>query len=175
MPVGVRSVAKRPGSIATGAGVHASMKSGRRSQMPLSNAAQSVIDLITQRDYVTFVEIEHVLQPLIPVKGSMAIEIGSCPNLVLWGGMSDEWVAVMHEVQASGLVSMEPTSLLTYMVDGGRPRLPVAKRPPKGGYSTEHWAPVCFRPKGRPVTRKRSKAQTRHAAQKHGVHPQVAP
>ena len=138
-----------------------------------SDAAQAVIDLITKRDHVSFVEIQHVLEPLIPVKGRMALEVGSVPNLVIWAGMSEEWCAVMHEVQASGLVSMEPASLLVYMVDGVVPDMPVAKRLQKGGYKTEHWAPVCFRPKSRTTPRKRSKAQIRHAAQKHGIPPQA--
>ena len=41
-------------------------------------------------------------------------------------------------------IQLRPTSLLTYLADGGRLRLPVAQRPPKRGYKAPNWAPVVF-------------------------------
>lgn len=132
-----------------------------------SQAAQAVIDLIVKRDHVTFVEIERTLQSLIPTKGRIALEIGSHPNLILWSGMSQDWADVMKEVQATGLVTIEPASLLVYMIDGAVPDMPVAKRLPKGGYATEHWAPVCFRPKAKTPSPKR-RGRRKHAPQAGG-------
>ena len=112
----------------------------------LSTAAQAVIALIHQRDYVTFVEIRDVLQPLIPVAGEIALELPALPNVLLWFDMSPEWCDVMREVQASGQVYPVSASVWAYAIDGAIWQWPIAKRPPKGGYKTPHWAPVCFRP-----------------------------
>lgn len=125
--------------------------------MPVSHAAQVIIDLIAERDYVTFAEITQRLDGLItPVEGDQALELGAFPNVVLWAGMSDAYIAVMHEVLQSHLSTMEPASVLAYMVDGACLSLPIVKRPQKQGYATPHWLPVCFRPKTAPArTRKR--------------------
>ena len=124
----------------------------------LSPAAEAVIALIHQRDHVTFVEIRNVLQPLMPLDGDISLELPTLPNVLLWFNMSPQWCDVMREVQASKQVYPVSASVLTYAIDGTVWQVPLAKRPPKGGYKTPHWAPVCFRP-ARPDTMKGRKTQ----------------
>lgn len=107
-----------------------------------------VIDLVRRRGGVTFVEIEQCLGEDIPLRGDHILALPEpYPNIVLWAGMSQVFVEVMAAVQQTHLLEIQPTSYLTYMIDGMLPSLPVAKartdRQAKG-YKTEHWAPVCF-------------------------------
>jgi|RhiMetdeSRZDD1v2_1073273.scaffolds.fasta_scaffold1639237_2 hypothetical protein len=88
----------------------------------------------------------QVLAPFIPVHGPLTAEVGTVPNLVLWTGMSQEWVDALNELFRAGLLWRQPCIVLTYLVDGAVLQLPLAKRPPKQGYATPHWAPSCVRP-----------------------------
>jgi hypothetical protein len=88
-----------------------------------------------------------VLAPFIPTRGDFVVEPGQVWNLILWGGMSEEWVTVLNELFAADLLWRAPCSILVYLSEGGVPQLPIPKRaPPKGGYKTLHWAPSCLRP-----------------------------
>lgn len=70
-------------------------------------------------------------------------------NVCLWAGMSPEFVAVVRELQTAKAIHPEPSSVLTYLIDGGALDMPLANRPPPSGYKQPHWAPITFRP-GRP-------------------------
>ena len=117
-----------------------------RSVAGLSPAALVLITYVRTHDYVTYAEMPNVLAPFIPVEGDLAAEVSRVPNLVLWMGMSHAWVATLNELFAAGLLWREPCSTVCYLVDGAVLHLPLAKRPPPGGYATEHWAPSCVRP-----------------------------
>jgi hypothetical protein len=112
----------------------------------LSPAAQALLTYVRANDYVTYAEMAQVLAPLIPVKGPLAAEVSTVPNLVLWIGMSQEWVDVLHELFSAGVLWRAPCASLTYLVDGAWLDMPIAKRQPKRGYATPHWAPSCVRP-----------------------------
>jgi hypothetical protein len=66
-------------------------------------------------------------------------------NGVLWAGMSQAFADALELLRSQGRVHVHGTSPLVYLIDGGMLRLPVAKRPPKGGYKQPHWVPVCLR------------------------------
>jgi hypothetical protein len=112
----------------------------------LSPAAHALLRYIREQDYVTFAEMPRLLAPFMETKGQMAAEIQHVPNLILWLGMSPAWIETLNELFATGLLWRQPCSVLSYAVDGALLHLPVAKRPPKHGYATPHWGPVCFRP-----------------------------
>ena len=50
------------------------------------------------------------------------------------------------ELTEADLIWRQPCTVLSYLVDGAMLQMPLAKRPPKQGYATPHWAPACFRP-----------------------------
>ena len=128
-----------------------------RSVAGLSPAAQALLAYVRDKDYVTYAEMPAVLAPFIPVEGPFVAEVSRVPNLVLWAGMSREWVDTLNELFGTGVLWREPCSRLCYLADGAVLSLPLAKRPPRCGYATEHWAPSCVRPIEHIAPRERQK------------------
>lgn len=106
--------------------------------------ADAVVEYVRYYDWVTFVELER-FEPYLPVKGDRAIHFETDPNLIVWPGMSSELTELICELLRDRRLFFHPTVPLTYMLDGGVPNLPVAKRLPQGGYRTPHWLPTCIR------------------------------
>lgn len=69
---------------------------------------------------------------------------GEASNIVLWQGMTETGVAALEILRKAQRIVPVPTSILTYYADGKVLTYPLAKRPPKGGYTTDHWAPLCW-------------------------------
>lgn len=111
--------------------------------------AEACVEFIRVRDHVSFAELRDFLSSYIPVAGEFLMEFTEHPNLCLWGAMTEEFVAVMRDLQATKQVVMEPSSVLVYLIDGGILKMPIAKRPRKGGYKKPHWLPTVFRHKSR--------------------------
>lgn len=66
-------------------------------------------------------------------------------NIVLWSGMSEPFVDAMASLAGDGRIHFRETQWLIYCLDGGALQLPVVKRrPPRGGFKTAHWLPVCI-------------------------------
>jgi hypothetical protein len=105
--------------------------------------ADAIEDYIRQYDYVTFTELSRRLEPYFDLTGTMALEIA--PNVILWLGMSEAFCDAINQLQCEKRIWPYPSSSLTYMIDGGMLKLPVAKRLSKAGYKKEHWLPVTFR------------------------------
>ena len=116
--------------------------------------ADAIEAYVRAYDWVTFVELLRRLEPFAEVRGSMALEIA--PNVILWVGMSEAFVNAIEDLRQAKRLFAEPTVRLTYLIDGGGLKAPIAKRIPKGGYKKEHWLPVCLRVKQDPIRRKRS-------------------
>jgi len=85
-------------------------------------------------DYVTFAELVRYLETSADVRSDLAIISPQDPNIILWMGLSQAFVDALAELLKQGRVRYAPASLLTYMIDGAFPALPIAKRPPKRGY-----------------------------------------
>lgn len=113
--------------------------------------ADAIEAYVKAYDWVTFPELERRLGPFVEVAGPLSLEIA--PNVILWAHMSEAFVDAVIELQDARRVWAWPASTLTYMIDGGMLKLPVAKRLPKAGYKKKRWLPVCLRiaapPKGR--------------------------
>ncbi len=91
---------------------------------------------------VTFVEIEDCLGESV-AKGDLAFTLlEPYENIVLWSGMSEDFVAVISAIQQSRALDIKPTEWLTYALDGGALKLPIVTG--KRKYKTLHWLPVCF-------------------------------
>jgi len=112
----------------------------------LPPAAVALLAYIRANDYVTFAEMPKVLAPFMETQGQVAAEAPQVPNLLFWVGMSQAWVDTLQALFTAHLIWQEPCSLASYLIDGAMLPFPLAKRPPKGGYATPHWGPVCFRP-----------------------------
>lgn len=111
----------------------------------METLVDELVDFIARRSSVSIVEIESFLsQRHVPTKGSLWWVLGVDPNIVIWANMSQEWMDIMNSVQADGRIEMGSAHYLAYLCDGGALNLPLAKRLPKGGYKTPHWAPVIF-------------------------------
>lgn len=108
-------------------------------------AVAHVAEYVQRNDYVTFAEIGRKLEEVgVPVQGEVAIEVA--PNVIIWAGVSQEFMDIVRELRKIGAMHAVPASTLTYMIDGQMLNMPVAKRIPPGGYTKPHWAPVTFRP-----------------------------
>lgn len=118
--------------------------------------ADAIVEYVRCYDWVTLVEIQHKLEPYFPTKGDCAMSKGQ--HLVLWGGMSESFIAVLRQLIDEGRVFLHPTVLLTYLLDGGFCKLPIVKRIPKGGLKSDRWLPVCLRLV--PLAEKRRRAKT---------------
>jgi len=69
-------------------------------------------------------------------------------NVVIFVGASQEFAKAVVQINKENppRVVLRPIEFLCLAFDGGPiPKgMPLAKRPPKGGYKTEHFACVCF-------------------------------
>ena len=111
----------------------------------LAAAAQACIDHIHDVDNVSFAELERVLERHdIPVHGDYVVEFPSMPNMLLWCGMSREFVTITEAIDRHPHIDWKPTHYLVYLADGRYPNLPLAKRPHKGGYKKPHWLPTVY-------------------------------
>lgn len=125
---------------------------------------EAIVEYVRMYDWVTFVELQRQFEPYCETRGDVALEAG--PNLILWAGLSPGFAAALESLLARRLLFAHPASLLTYFIDGGFLSLPVAKRPPPGGYKKPRWAPACLRqvpPPGAWAGGKRNEAATRRA------------
>jgi hypothetical protein len=62
----------------------------------------------------------------------------------MWAGVNDQFVDALDIFRDSGRIEPRAASVLTYFIDGGMLKIPIAKRPPKGGYKKDHWLPLVF-------------------------------
>lgn len=115
---------------------------------------QEVLDLIETSDWVTFAELKNRFGGHFG--GNLCLELPG--NVVLWPGIKPEFCDVLDRLIKAKKIHYVPASYLTYFHDGAVPRMPIAKRPPKGGYKKPHWIPVCLRPGPYPVTKKSHKS-----------------
>jgi hypothetical protein len=106
----------------------------------------AALDRITRDDHVTMVELGRLLSAHgVETHGNYALCAGADPNVIFWAGMSEPFLALVKALWP--LTDHPPSSYLAYLIDGGLLSIPIAKRPPKAGYTSPHWVPVCFRPK----------------------------
>lgn len=105
--------------------------------------ADRIEQYVRAYDWVTFAELENKIDGL---RGDLLLSIDP-PNVVLWAGMSEAFIDALEILRRDRRVFPWPTVYLTYLIDGGLLKLPIAKRPPTGGkrYAKERWLPVCLR------------------------------
>jgi hypothetical protein len=105
--------------------------------------ADAIVEYVRTYDWVTFAELQRRFEPFMPVRGDASIRI-ACDNVVIWSGMSPEFVNLVLELVYSGRVFVHAASWLAYFLDGATLRLPLVRRPPTRAYKRPHWLPVCL-------------------------------
>lgn len=113
--------------------------------MPIDEAVRKYVEFY---DWTTFAELEKVFAAAdFDYKGDYALSAGSDPNLIAWAGWSQQAINIVRKLLEDSKLYLYPAQLLTYLADGKALTFPIAKKPPKGGYKSEHWMPVCLRTK----------------------------
>jgi hypothetical protein len=104
--------------------------------------AEKILALVVSKGGgVTYVEIINCIGD--EAKGDKYTELR--PNLLVWSGMSQTLADAVNLLLQDGKMESRPTSVLTYLADGGALRLPIAKSIPKGGgFKKPRWVPVGF-------------------------------
>ncbi len=74
--------------------------------------------------------------------GQKCIHPEGFDNVVIWNGVSQEFVDAFAALTASGDIEVKSCSVIVYFCDGESLPLPVAKSIRK--YKTPHWLPVTF-------------------------------
>jgi hypothetical protein len=112
----------------------------------IAEHTESTVEFIRANGSGTsLVEIKrHLGQQGMETEGEVAVETGGCKNLFIWAGMSQEFADVLKAILCDRRVLATPTTALVYYCDGEALTLPVAQKPPKGGYKEPHWLPACF-------------------------------
>jgi hypothetical protein len=104
---------------------------------------------IRTTDYVSFAELERWLSARgVDVAGDHTLEVA--PNVIVWAGVSERFCGIFGQMR--GHLDLVPcSSIMVYVVDGKMLDLPIAKRPPRGGYAKPRWPPVTLRTRQRPT------------------------
>ncbi len=115
-----------------------------------SSLAEEACAYILERGHVTFVEL---LERFPEMRGDETFACQS-ENVVLWMGVSQQCFDALSQLMKSKRIHLWPANTLTYLIDGGALKLPLAKsdRP----YKTPHWLPVTFHGKAHPRNRRAS-------------------
>lgn len=96
---------------------------------------------IREMDWVTFAELQRQFAPFMGVRGDW--RFGFLDNLVVWAGMSEEFMNLVLSLAKAGRVHYWSSTAFTYIIDGECLTLPVAKR--AQAYKHPHWLPVTLR------------------------------
>lgn len=119
----------------------------------IADQVDAVVAFVGARRAVSFVELlEFLAERGTDVAGQLALCMPGDPNLILWAGVSQDVADLVAALQRDGRVVPRSTSWLVYLIDGRALRYPIAHRPPRGGYRSEHWLPVVFEPRSQRST-----------------------
>lgn len=113
-----------------------------------------VLTIITDHPYgLTIPELLERLDEAgrIDTRGECCLELA--PNLILWGGMGEEMAAVIAELRAERRFHLHPVTgqvgRAVFAATGSWLKLPVAHKPPLGGYRSLHWLPAYLHPEAK--------------------------
>ena len=110
----------------------------------MSTAAESLLDYVRKRDYVSLHQATQVLAQHIETKGDLALELRGYKNVMLWAGWSQQALDALNGLLAARLVHWQSTSSLVYLADGCLLKYPVAKS--LKSFKSPRWFPVVLRP-----------------------------
>lgn len=110
-----------------------------------SELVQMAVDLVYERNYVSFVELQALWASHFDVKGDYAITLDTNENIVFWSGVSERFSRLFNLLEGHDKVKLAPTDYWAYLIDGCVLRLPLVKT--RRNYKKPHWLPavVCRR------------------------------
>jgi len=112
------------------------------SWIEIANQGPTLIErmraLLRADNYISFVELDQ----LDGFRGDTALTLEDYPNVVVWPSVSPQAAEDLATLMAAGECRIGRASMLTYLVDGKVPKLPVAKR--RMRYREPHWLPVML-------------------------------
>lgn len=112
--------------------------------LTLEEMKEDLLGYVECYDWVSIAELTHRYDD--QAKGDYLWVTESDDNIVFYAGLSQKLLSALWELLREKKVHLHPASLLTYLVDGGMLKLPLARKPPRGGYKKLHWLPICLRP-----------------------------
>lgn len=102
-----------------------------------------VLKYIRKNNSVSYAELQWFFeQKGYTYKGEIMACADQCEHVVFWDGWNQETFDILAELLSEGLVHREPTSFMTYLIDGASMRLPLVKKVVQ--YKTDHWLPTVF-------------------------------
>lgn len=112
--------------------------------LTLEEMKEDLLRYVEYYDWVSIAELTHWYDD--QAKGDYQWVTESDDNMIFYAGLSEKLISALRELLREKKVHLHPASLLTYLVDGGMLKLPLARKPPRGGYKELHWLPICLRP-----------------------------
>lgn len=110
---------------------------------------EAIISYVEENDTATFPKILNAFSPFIETRGSAEKGHVSLPspldkNVIFFDGIAKDLGDAFAKV-INKRVFLHPCQAWMMLVDGGGLNLPIAKKPPRGGYKKPHWMPTIFR------------------------------
>ncbi len=103
----------------------------------------TALEYINRNDAVSYAELQWLFeQKGYDYRGDLMACSDQNEHVVFWSGWNKDTFDMMGELIHEGLVHREPTSALTYLIDGASMCFPVVKQ--KVDYKTDHWLPTVF-------------------------------
>lgn len=106
--------------------------------------AEQILDYVSKYRNVTFAELTRNIEGFGGGDIALAIDNSRASNFVLWVGLTEQAYEAVTRLQSEQKIHVDPTPLLTYIIDGCCLRLPVAKT--IRHYKKPHWSPVVLNP-----------------------------
>lgn len=107
--------------------------------------AELVIEFLEARGPSTFAELQMTLSDLCTKEGDIGYEwVVGQSNVVLWSNFTLKGISTLVHLKHTGVIELDPCPSFYYMMDGCTLTYPIAKRPPKRGYTKPHWVPTVL-------------------------------
>lgn len=91
---------------------------------------------------VTFVEFEKEFEPFHSIKGDMSFGLPGHINVILYTGVSEEFITAIEDLLNEKRISIEPCSELLYLLYGKIITYPMPIPPLEKEYNERVWIPT---------------------------------
>lgn len=98
-----------------------------------------IIERITNYDNTSFSDLSRHVEGF---DGKFSLTDPNNKGVVFWNNISEEAAEVILKLIDDGKIKMIHTSMMTYMIDGLFPNMPLAKN--LRSYDSDHFYPVTF-------------------------------
>lgn len=100
-----------------------------------------IIKYISENKYVTYAQLAKDIPGFY---GQLQATHSNDKNIVFWPCGSNDAIDSLNELLLSQKIFLHPAEVLTYVLDGARPSLPLVVKQLANGYKKPHWLPVSF-------------------------------